>query len=46
MEVEDDGSLKWSFEFEIIGTGEDYCTFVLGDTAKIDDAMESFQKDG
>ena len=39
MTVEDDDSRTWSFQFEIIGEGEDYVSMVLGDVAKIDDAI-------
>ena len=42
MVIEEDDSKTWSFLFEIIGEGEDYVTLVLGDTAKLDDAIESY----
>ena len=46
MKVEEDESRTWSFEFEIIGEGEDYVTLVLGDQGKIDDAIAQFEEDG
>ena len=44
MKVNDDGSKTFSFGFKITRAGDDVISFVLGNVAKIDDAISSFQK--
>ena len=42
MRMEDDGSRTWSYGFKLDKPGTDVLSFVLGDSAKVDDGIAGY----